>query len=150
MKNFNIFGVHGKFQGGGGVHKKPIYRGSCLKSGDLDTLQIQGGGVFQGGVISQCTLWVESVLPHMHAYLWMNWNRPFYRHKIINHCYGSDIQMIFSLFGLMVRKDCKCFQRGLTNFTLMFSSHMSQVKKTFCFQTLTLNFQKDNLKKTCI
>ena len=148
MKNFNIFGVHGKFQGGGGSQKTNI-QGKLPKKWGLGHCRFRGG-VFQGGVISQCTLWVESVLPHMHAYLWMNWNRPFYRHKIINHCYGSDIQMIFSLFGLMVRKDCKCFQRGLTNFTLMFSSHMSQVKKTFCFQNLTLNFQKDNLRKTCI
>ena len=41
MKNFNIFGVHGKTRvlrdggggGGGGGHKKPVYRGDCLKRG---------------------------------------------------------------------------------------------------------------------
>ena len=31
MKNFNIFGIYGVL--GGKVHKKPIYRGDCLKRG---------------------------------------------------------------------------------------------------------------------
>ena len=37
------------------------------------------------------------------------WNGIFYKHKIINHFYGSDIQTIFSLFGLVVRKNNKTF-----------------------------------------
>ena len=41
MKNFNIFGVHRKIRVLGGVHKKPIYRGDCLKTG--------GGGGGGGG-----------------------------------------------------------------------------------------------------
>ena len=45
MKNFNILGVHRKMQilggGGGGDHKKPIYReGGLPKKGGLDSLQI--------------------------------------------------------------------------------------------------------------
>ena len=47
MKNFNIFGAHGKIRVlGGGVHEKPIYRGDCLKTvGGLDSLQIEESGV---------------------------------------------------------------------------------------------------------
>ena len=41
---------------GGGVHKKPIYRGSCLKSGDLDTADSGGGGVLGGGDIPMHTM----------------------------------------------------------------------------------------------
>ena len=37
MKNFNIFGVHGKIQVwrgmGDGAHEKTMYRGDCLKGG---------------------------------------------------------------------------------------------------------------------
>ena len=37
MKNFNIFGVHGKIQVwrgmGSGAHEKTMYRGDCLKGG---------------------------------------------------------------------------------------------------------------------
>ena len=45
MKNFDILGVHWKIQllvgGGGGVHKKPIYRGDCWQGGGgLDSLTI--------------------------------------------------------------------------------------------------------------
>ena len=42
-------------------------------------------------------------------YLWKNWNGLFYKCKIINHFYGSDIKTIFSLFALMVRKKYKTF-----------------------------------------
>ena len=73
MKNFNIFGVHGKIQvlggQGGGVHEKPIYRGDCLKRDGWawtvrifkgGTWQEGGGGIFEGGLggglIPQCTL----------------------------------------------------------------------------------------------
>ena len=61
MKNFTIFGVHGKIQvwGGGGGHKKPTYRGIDLKWGggglgqfaDLrgGGLARKMGGVFEGG-----------------------------------------------------------------------------------------------------
>ena len=42
MKNFDILGVHWKIQllvgGGGGVHKKPIYRGDCWKGGGAWTV----------------------------------------------------------------------------------------------------------------
>ena len=67
MKNFNIFGVHQKTQVlGGGIHEKPIYRGSCLKRGGAWTVckfkggggglaRIRGGGCFQGGM-TQCRL----------------------------------------------------------------------------------------------
>ena len=44
MKNFNIFGVHGKIRVLGKVHKKPIYRGDCRKRGGWDSLQICVGG----------------------------------------------------------------------------------------------------------
>ena len=44
MKNFNVFGVHGKIQVlEGGFMKNqyiPIYRGDCLKKGGLGSLQI--------------------------------------------------------------------------------------------------------------
>ena len=40
MTNFNIFGVHRKIRVLGGVHKKPIYRGDCLKTGG------EGGGAW--------------------------------------------------------------------------------------------------------
>ena len=52
MKNFTIFGVHGKIQvwggGGGGGHKKPTYRGIDLKWGG-GGLARKMGGVFEGG-----------------------------------------------------------------------------------------------------
>ena len=55
MKNFNIFGIYGVL--GGKVHKKPIYRGDCLKrGGGLGEIALRGGGcqereggVFEGG-----------------------------------------------------------------------------------------------------
>ena len=44
MKNFNVFGVHGKIRFlEAGVHEKPIYRGNCVKGGGeggLDSLQV--------------------------------------------------------------------------------------------------------------
>ena len=46
MKNFNVFGVHGKIRVlEWGFHEKPIYRRHCLEwggggEGDLDNLQI--------------------------------------------------------------------------------------------------------------
>ena len=44
MKNFNIIWVH-FFRGGWGcLQKTNIEGGDCLKRGDLDSLQIQGGG----------------------------------------------------------------------------------------------------------
>ena len=60
MKNFNIFGVHGKIQVlERGFHEKPIYRGGggdCLKRrgfGQFADLRGPGlgkkGGVFEGG-----------------------------------------------------------------------------------------------------
>ena len=61
MKNFDILGVHWKIQllvgGGGGVHKKPIYRGDCWKGGgglgQFDNLrgawQEKWGWYFWGG-----------------------------------------------------------------------------------------------------
>ena len=61
MKNFNIFRVHWKIQFLGGIHEKQIY------TGGLDSFQIQrggtwqergGGGVFEGGLILQCTQWM--------------------------------------------------------------------------------------------
>ena len=64
MKNFNILGVHRKIQVLGGGHKKPIYRGHCLKRGPWKTCRFTGGlgkkeGVvfLKGGLIPQCTLW---------------------------------------------------------------------------------------------
>ena len=71
MKNFNIFGVHGKIRVLRGFQEKPIYRGGGdrLKAGgrgggrfgqfvDLMGLGKKvGGRVFlSGGVITQCTL----------------------------------------------------------------------------------------------
>ena len=63
MKNFNIFGVHGKIRvlggrrlGGVGLQKNNILWGIALKGGlgqfaDLrgGTSQERGGGVFEGG-----------------------------------------------------------------------------------------------------
>ena len=57
MKNFNIFGVHGKIQVlERGFHEKPIYRGDCLKRrwfgqfADLRGAEFgKKGGVFEGG-----------------------------------------------------------------------------------------------------
>ena len=66
MKNFNIFGVHGKIGFlGEGIYEKQIYRGE-LPRGGLDSLHIyagglgkEGGGVFEGRwLIPQCTLWL--------------------------------------------------------------------------------------------
>ena len=61
MKNFNIMGVHWKvwLLGGGGGHRKLIYRGNCLKRMGVGGLgqfadlrgkawQKRGGGVFEG------------------------------------------------------------------------------------------------------
>ena len=63
MKNFNIFGVHGKIQVlEKGFHEKTICSVDCLKRGfgqfaDLrGAWQERGGGVFEGGLIPQCTL----------------------------------------------------------------------------------------------
>ena len=60
MKNFKIMSVHWKIWFSGGVHKKGIYRGKCLKMGefaDLNGASRKGGGdVFKGGLVSQCTL----------------------------------------------------------------------------------------------
>ena len=53
------------FEGGrgGGVHKKPIYRGDCLKRGELgqfaDLRELgkkEEGSVFEEELIPQCTL----------------------------------------------------------------------------------------------
>ena len=63
MKNFNNMGVHCKMRFLVGV-KKQYIGGYCLKrGGGLDRLQIYGGslgnkrgGVFEGGLIPQCTL----------------------------------------------------------------------------------------------
>ena len=50
MKNFNIFGVHGKIQVLDGGFMKNQYIGrDCLKRGGLDSLHISVGGVFEGG-----------------------------------------------------------------------------------------------------
>ena len=50
MKNFNIFGVHGKIQVLDGGFMKNQYIGrDCLKGGGLDSLHISVGGVFEGG-----------------------------------------------------------------------------------------------------
>ena len=64
MENFNNLGVHRKIWVLGGVHEKPIYRGGLPKKGawTIHTFkgggwQEIGGGVFEGGVIPQCTLW---------------------------------------------------------------------------------------------
>ena len=48
MKNFNVFGVHGKIWvlvvGEGGVHEKTIYReGDCLKRGPWTVWRFKGG-----------------------------------------------------------------------------------------------------------
>ena len=40
MKNFDIFGVHGKVRFLGGGHEKPMYKGRLPKKGGLDSLQI--------------------------------------------------------------------------------------------------------------
>ena len=60
MKNFNLFRVHWKIQFLGGIHEKAIYTARS------DSFQIQrgglgkkeGGGVFEGGFILQCTQWM--------------------------------------------------------------------------------------------
>ena len=59
MKNFNIFGVHGKIQVwrgmGSGAHEKTMYRGDCLKGGggglgQFADLMVGGGlGKIEGG-----------------------------------------------------------------------------------------------------
>ena len=65
MKNVNIMGVHQLLEEGG--HKKTIYMGNCLKRGAWTICrgleQFAGGlaknrekGVFEGGLIPQCTL----------------------------------------------------------------------------------------------
>ena len=45
MKNFNIIQVHWKIQFLGGVHKKPIYRGNCLKGRLGEFADLRGGGL---------------------------------------------------------------------------------------------------------
>ena len=43
MRNFSIMGVDRKIrflEGVGGIHEKPIYRGSCPEKGALDSLQV--------------------------------------------------------------------------------------------------------------
>ena len=46
--------------GGGGGHGKPIYSGDCLKKGLGQSKEglgeKKGGGIFEGGLILQCTL----------------------------------------------------------------------------------------------
>ena len=71
MKNFHILRVHGKTRAlEGWVHEKPMYRGGCLKRGawtgagqfaDLrgGLGKKVGGGVFEMGLIPQCTLWAS-------------------------------------------------------------------------------------------
>ena len=59
MKNFNVFGVHGKIRFlRGEVHKKPTFRGGYLKRGAWTVCRFKGrgeawqkreGGVFEGG-----------------------------------------------------------------------------------------------------
>ena len=45
-----------------GVHEKPIYRGELPEKGGMDSLQRgvlakkEGGGIFEEGLIPQCTL----------------------------------------------------------------------------------------------
>ena len=49
---------------------------------------------FNGNIkqqISGTAIGTKCAPTYMHAYLWMNWNGPFYKQKIINHFYGSDI-----------------------------------------------------------
>ena len=68
MKNFNVMRVTGKFGFFGNCFMKTQYiGGNCLeKGGGLDSLKIQGegrlgikeGGVFEGGLIPQCPLWL--------------------------------------------------------------------------------------------
>ena len=51
MKNLYIFGVHGKIRvlrgWGGGVHKKPIYRGDGLKRGLGQFPDLKGGDLIR-------------------------------------------------------------------------------------------------------
>ena len=61
VKNFNITGVHGKMR-----VLKPIYTGNCPERGAWTVFRFKGGvfdkkkgsGVFEVGLIPQCTLWV--------------------------------------------------------------------------------------------
>ena len=66
MKNFNIFRVHWKIRllgegsrkinlEGGGLHKKGAWT-VCWFKGGLG--KKEGSGIFEGGLIPQCTLWV--------------------------------------------------------------------------------------------
>ena len=67
MKNFNIFGVHRKIRLSGGLEssrKSNIEGGGLPKKGGLGQFANLGGldnkegsGVFEGGLIPQCTLW---------------------------------------------------------------------------------------------
>ena len=66
MKNLNIFGVHWKIRVLGGVHEKTNIEGGlpkkgawtfCIFKGGLG--KKNGGGSFEGGVIPQCTLWLQ-------------------------------------------------------------------------------------------
>ena len=41
-------------------------------------------------------LW--SAYLHIRANLWMNWNEPFYKHRITNHFYGRHIDDIFFIW----------------------------------------------------
>ena len=57
MKNFDIFGFQGKIRVLVGIHKKPIYRGDCLKRGPWTVCRFKerawqergGKSVFEGG-----------------------------------------------------------------------------------------------------
>ena len=56
MKNFNIFGVHGKFQGGGGSQKANIQGKLPKKWGLGHFADSGGGGVLGGGDIPMHTM----------------------------------------------------------------------------------------------
>ena len=69
MKNFIIFGVHRKNRILRGVHEKPMYRGIAWKGGTWTVSRFkeglskkEGGGVFEGGSLPQCTLWTNNIL----------------------------------------------------------------------------------------
>ena len=84
MKNFNIFGVHWKIRlffylpGGGGClgsQKTNIEGGHCLKRGAWTVCQFKGGLArvgwcfWGGGLIPQCTLWINHMIWWKQTYL---------------------------------------------------------------------------------